>query len=218
MRKSILISVAVFTAVSVLGVTLWQQKADRLPTGQYMDTCTYLCTSPLTEQYKIISRGNVFEIDLIKNAGRQCANVGFPIIHVTTQAPHNAFLQVVYTDSALPELRQFIDAADAVKYPEIYPFYTLNQDFDDAPKWSYSFFVKPVRRWDAHVYAVQMNHEQGTIHCVGGIKWGFEFSYFSLSPQAITPSALTQEDWKKDWEFFAEQTGAFFTLAPNMLQ
>ncbi len=145
------------------------------------------------------SMGQVLNVNYVRNADTACINPYFPAIHIATEAEHNAWLHVVYTDTTSPKWQQFIDTVDNSKS---YPFYTTDQDFFDAPHWRYTLFSKPLKFWKGHAYAVKVNHKNGTIQCVGGVEWGFQLSYFSTRPKSITPSALTHQDWKKDRSIF----------------
>ncbi|WP_341794558.1 hypothetical protein [Rickettsia endosymbiont of Rhinocyllus conicus] len=49
---------------------------------------------------------------------------------------HNAWLQIVRTDSSDKKLQKFIDTN-----VELHPFYTLEQDFYDAPYGLIQFFL-----------------------------------------------------------------------------
>jgi hypothetical protein len=144
------------------------------------------------------SMGHPFVVDYIEHAGQDCVNPHFPVIHITTNAEHNAWLQVVRTDCCVePTWRLFVAATD-----EIAPFYSFQQDFYDAPSWTYTLFFKPLSYWKGHAYAVKVDYDHKTIHCVGGIAWGYTLSYFRVYPQMSRPSALTLQDWQKDWLVF----------------
>jgi hypothetical protein len=150
----------------------------------------------------INSMNQLFNALYVENAGRDCTNPYFPAINITTKAEHNAWLQVVYTDSQDYKWQHFIDAADPKKYPTIHPFYTLEQNFYDAPFWWYTLFSRPISFWKGHAYAVQVDHQHKTIKVVGGVEWGYKLSYFHLYPKIIEPTSLNQEAWEQDWQIF----------------
>lgn len=128
-------------------------------------------------------------------------NPYFPIIHIKTDQEHNAWLHIIRTDCLDAALQEFIDSDGAAQSS----FYTLNQDFYDAPLWRYMLFSKPLSYWIGHAYAVKVDHEKKTIKVIGGIKWGFRLSFFPIKPQMILPSYLHLEDWQSDWEVFKRE-------------
>lgn len=149
--------------------------------------------------------GNNFDISLVENSKPNCLNPYFPAIHIQASQHHNAWVHIVYTDSKAPEWRTFIDAANIDSSGSTYPFYTYEQDFFDAPLWTYSLFNKPIRFWKGHAFAVKVDHQNKSIHCIGGIEWGFELSYFRLRPKPIRPRLLNKEHWGKAWQILQEK-------------
>lgn len=143
------------------------------------------------------SGSGLFEIHFVKQAGTDCVNPHFPSIQIKTSAPHNAWIQVIYTDADDEKYKAFVDAAEGSNH---HPFYSYEPDFYDAPIWVYTLFSKPVHNWQAHAYAVRHDPVSKKVTCIGGISWGYKLSPFRLRPQTILPSFLTQEDWEKDWE------------------
>ena len=143
-----------------------------------------------------------FEVFLVPNATKKALNPYFPQIHIRVDKPHNAWIQVVHTDSKDPRYKVFVDTAEETK---LAPFYTLDKDFYDSPLWSYTFFKKPITFWHGHAYAVNVDHEKKTIECLGGIKWGFELKYTKLRPVALLSQSLSQSDWNKDSVVFAKK-------------
>ena len=139
---------------------------------------------------QINSMGHLFEVHYVKNADQDCINPYFPAISITTKTEHNAWLHIIYTDNKNYKWQHFIDTTDSKTHPTIYPFYTLEQDFYDAPFWKYTFFSKPLSFWKGHAYAVLVDYHHKTIKYVGGIEWGYRLSYFHLYPQIITPTNL----------------------------
>ncbi|NDB83082.1 MAG: hypothetical protein EB127_10145 [Alphaproteobacteria bacterium] len=149
--------------------------------------------------------GNNFDVYLVENSKLNCLNPYFPSIHIQASQPHNAWIHIVYTDSKAPEWRVFIDAANKDTQGSAYPFYTYEQDFYDAPLWTYSLFNKPLSVWKGHAFAVQVDHQKKSIHCLGGVEWGFELSQFKLRPKAINPKTLNNLDWDKAWQLLQEK-------------
>ena len=140
------------------------------------------------------SMGSLFDVHYVEHAHKNALNPYFPAIHITTDASHTAWLHVVRTDTVYKESQCFVDAE-----PDVYPLYTNQQDFYDAPHWRYTLHTKPLSFWEGHAYAVQIDNESKTIRCVGGIGWGFRLTYTALRPQMIVPYPLTVDDWQRDW-------------------
>ena len=149
--------------------------------------------------------GNNFDVYLVENSKQNCLNPYFPSIHIQASQPHNSWVHIVYTDSKAPEWRTFIDAANIDSSGSTYPFYTYEQDFYDAPLWTYSLFNKPLRFWKGHGFAVKVDHQNKSIHCIGGIEWGFELSDFRLRPKTTDPRLLNKEHWEKAWQILQEK-------------
>ncbi|HJD56209.1 MAG TPA: hypothetical protein LFW21_06295 [Rickettsia endosymbiont of Pyrocoelia pectoralis] len=154
------------------------------------------------------SMGTKFEVSSVENAGKNCFNPSFPIIHIKTAQEHNAWLHIVRTDSSDKELQEFIDGDIKLNYP----FYTVDQDFYDAPLWYYTLFSKPLSYWIGHTYAVKVDYTHKTIKVIGGIKWGFRLSYFPIKPQIILPSGLNSEDWQADFEVFKQELRGYRSI------
>lgn len=170
------------------------------PIDRSQRTDYYIFTDKKQQKVVISSMRYDFDVAYVKNAQSDCAGPYFPAIHIKTQASHNAWLHLVRTDcTAEPRWLCFIDACR-----EQYPFYSVRQDFSDNPLWYYSLFSKPLSFWIGHAYAVQVDHQNKTIECVGGISWGFRLAWWSLRPVMILPLALTQNDWCVDWKIFQE--------------
>lgn len=151
--------------------------------------------------------GTQFLVSVAPHAPNEAINPHFPIIHMKTPAPHNAWLHIVRTDSKNRNLRRFIDSVENAE--GIYPFYSLEQDFYDTPLWRYTLFDKPLSFWNGYAYAVQVDRQAKTIKCVGGIAWGFRLSDFSLRPEALPPKSISTAEWKRDWQFFKEELENF---------
>ena len=146
----------------------------------------------LTEDKKIYSMNSVFYVNYVESANKDASNPYFPAIHIQTDVFHSGWLQVVRTNT---ELKCFIDT-----YPEGYPFYTLDQDFYDAPLWTYVLLWHKSMLWEGHAYAVKVDDKEKTIMCFGGIGWGFGLKWYALYPEMIKPFSLGNDEWKKDWE------------------
>jgi len=152
-----------------------------------------------------VGSGNNFDVYLVENSKPNCLNPYFPSIHIQAGQLHNAWVHIVYTDSKAPEWKVFIDAANINSPLSAYPFYTYAHDFQDAPLWTYSLFSKPLSFWKGHAFALRVDHQKKSIHCLGGIQWGFELSQFRLRPKAINPKALNNLDWDKAWQILQEK-------------
>ena len=153
----------------------------------------------------LVSMGNECVVNYVEHVEKDCLNPDFRAIHITTRAQHNAWMQVVRTDTVISKWQVFIDTPDKERYPEyerVAPFYNLEEDFYDAVSWNYTLFQKPLSFWRGHAYAVQVDRQEKTIKCVGGIAWGYELSYWRILPKCSVPYALIQQDWEKDWELF----------------
>lgn len=151
----------------------------------------------------ISSAGSLLNVRYIPQGGAESCNPFFPSLVVSTDAQHDAWIHIVRTDSDQEEYRLFVDGADSQRHPEIYPFYTFEKDFYDAPLWCYTLLSKPLSYWEGHVYAVVFDRETGEMLFSGGVSWGFTFPHpFALFPQGIKPKALTFEDFIKDLEVF----------------
>ena len=141
------------------------------------------------------SGSGLFEIHFVKQAGTDCVNPHFPSIHIKTTAPHNAWIQIVHTDTNDTDYKHFVDSIPDRDY---FPLYSKEEDFYDAPIWLYTLFSKPVHNWKGHAYAIQFDPHSKTITCIGGISWGYTLSPLRLRPQMTLPQSLFLEDWKKD--------------------
>lgn len=119
-------------------------------------------------------------------------NKNYPMISIETNNEIIGYIQIVRTDSNESSLKEFIDSGS-----QIFPYYTKEKIFFDAPIWSFSLFQKPIYFWDAHIYAVLKTKE-----VIPLIKWGFHFKYFfSLSPSADKPCNLIKSDIERDKKF-----------------
>lgn len=129
---------------------------------------------------------NFFEISFIENSPKTCINPNFPSIHISTSFSHNAWMQVIFTDSNELELKHIIDSDTS---SDLFPLYTTEENFFDAPKWSYTILHKPIKTWIANCYALNIDNVKKLITIHGPIEWGFYFKYpFSTKPQMIHPN------------------------------
>ncbi len=159
-------------------------------------------TNPNCKHTHATSMGNEFDIFYIENIQPHDPYAFapyFPAIEISTTHVHDAWLQIVRTDAQDHSLKIFIDAS-----AENYPWYSLDQNFYDISSWNYTFFTKPLTTWLAHVYSIQLDEENKTIKCVGGISWGFKFNQLGFQPTMIFPTSLTSHDWQADWKIFQE--------------
>jgi hypothetical protein len=163
------------------------------PKGHYhlLNQILIRCTEP-----------NVY---LVNNSAPECLNPFFPSIHIQASQSHNAWVHIVYTDSKAPEWRTFIDAANVDSPGSAYPFYTYEQDFYDAPLWTYSLLKKPLSFWKGHAFALKVDHHRKTIECIGGIEWGFELPLVKLRPKAIHPKVLGRLEWEQAFQVLQEK-------------
>ena len=162
-------------------------------------------------QHKILhSIDHAFDLFYVENI--QCGDPYafapyFPAIEISTESNHDAWVQIVRTDSDNPNLKIFIDA-----HPQNYPFYVKEQTFYDIPSWNYTFFTKPLKAWLAHTYAIELDEQYKTIKCIGGISWGFQFNLFSFQPTMILPTALTKDNWNIDWKIYQNALPDYETI------
>ncbi len=190
------LSIIVLIGVFSLGLYNLQSAKVHEVASVSIENCIH--NSRYKKKLKINSLSNDFLVTYVENNAYNCCNPHFPAIHITTAAKHNAWLHIVYTDNK--EFKVFIDTVCSNN--PIYPFYTLEQDFYDAPLWKYSFFSKPFSFWKGHAWAVEVDFQQKIIKSIGGIAWGFNLSYFRLHPTCIEPSSIEKEVWDFDWKIF----------------
>ncbi len=143
----------------------------------------------------ISSNGFGYFIELIENNVKNSLNPFFPTIHIKTNFLHDGWIHVVYTDSFLEQYKVFIDSVDPNQKNSIYPFYTHEKDFYDAPLWAYSFFQKPLSVWKGNAFAVRIDRDNKMIYCFGGIEWGFDLKWFHVFPSAKIPQLLDKDAW-----------------------
>ncbi len=153
------------------------------------------CISADSNNVTIVNKE--LRISYIEKASSRCLNPNFPAIHIFTTNKHNAWLQIVFTDSTDPKLQEFIDSSS-----DNYPFYSFEQDYYDAPLWEYSIISKPLSFWKAHTYAIKLDRKNQIIEFVKGVEWGFTFTKFALHPKFTKPRILKQSDWQQDLQIF----------------
>lgn len=155
----------------------------------------YIKDYPQSKRLTIQSMNHSFDVSYIENMPLESLNPYFPTIYITNNDCH-AWLHLVRTDAKFQtEYQCFIDAGQ-----KLYPLYSDGTIFVDQPSWGYDFFTKPLSFWKGHVWAIQLNHKDKTIKCLGGISWGYRLPQFSFKPSMILPEPLAKQDWQKDWE------------------
>lgn len=188
-----------FILFLIMGLGAWKSPDVNHSGGINIHTCIHSDDRKL--HFKLdAGEGNNFDVYLVENSKLNCLNPYFPSIHIQASQSHNAWIHIVYTDSKVQQLGTFIDAVDF-----LYPFYTYEQDFYDSPLWAYSLFNKPLRFWKGHAFAVKVDHQKKSIHCIGGIEWGFELPDFRLRPKSIHLQLLNKQTWEKAWQVLQEK-------------
>ena len=194
-----LISIVALALAVIIYAAIWQSPGVNFGAARKIHQCIYDDNKKLHFHLNGAEK-NYFDISLVKNTGADCINPYFPTIHIKASDTHNAWVQIVYTDSNIPQLQVFIDAENTT-----YPFYTYAQDFYDAPIWRYNLLDKPLSFWRANAFAAKIDAENKTVSCVCGVEWGFELSFFKLRPKAIYPKLLGKKDWDAAWEILKEK-------------
>ena len=145
---------------------------------------------------------DTFKIKYIASAPLESINAGFPIISLESTENHNAWIQIIQTDTTAPGCLQYQHFIDTTTDENLFPFYTWQQLFIDTPCWSYSIEYKPLSYWKAHAYPVLVDKKTKNIQILQGIEWGYRFFPLSFRPTMIEPRKLTKEEIKKDKLFF----------------
>ena len=197
--RILLIALIVLLISLVLWIMTWRSPDVNLLSEWNINTCIDGDTRKLHFKLGAKPRKH-FEIDLIENSKPGCLNPYFPSIRIQTNDEHNAWVHIVSTDSKVPQWKMFIDAENKDIPHSVYPFYTYEQDFFDAPLWTYSLLSKPFNVWKGHAFAVKVDHKNKAIICIGGIEWGFELSFIRLRPKAIHPQLLDENAWGQAWQ------------------
>ena len=196
LKKLILLTLAVL----VIYVSSWKSSEVNHNTKYSIEGCMHL------GKKKNIIIGD-FNIDYVENSMVDCFNPNFPSIKINSRTQHNAWLHVVHTNN--DNWKIFIDSVDKLKYPLMYPFYSMknnpydefngtDNNFYDAPLWTYNLIKTKKMRWEGHAYPVKITDNQ--IMFFDGIAWGFELLPFKLHPKMITPRIITENELKSDLE------------------
>lgn len=83
----------------------WQSPRINNEIAENIGNCLY------KSNYKNLELNSIerdFNISYIPNAPRNCLNSSFPIIHIKLKQEHNAWLQIVRTDSSDKKLQFFL--------------------------------------------------------------------------------------------------------------
>jgi hypothetical protein len=196
---AVLITLLIFCAIFLS--SLWKSpEANKL--GQWClhpENVDFNKDKPDLELELHSSSGAIFKVKQIKNSPKQSINPYFPVILIEPNVKVDGWIHIVYTDAtkyAHLGCHTFVDHDP--KWTND-PFYSYLPYFYDAPLWTYSLFNKPLNFWKGHAFAVKVDHQKKSIHCMGGIEWGFKLSHFRLRPKATTPQLLNKNDWEKAW-------------------
>lgn len=155
----------------------------------------------------LVGGDTTLDVHYVARSARKTVNPNFPSIHLATSTPHNAWLHIVRNDAG--GANTFIDASEA-----LYPAYTYDQDFYDAPCWNSSLWSKPLRYWHGHAYPVEIDNENKTIRFVdGGVHWGFQMPFFTFGPRAIVPRIVSDEEKRDDIEYLQTQLSSFSQIS-----
>ena len=140
----------------------------------------------------IKSLSNSFVVEYIQKSSLECINPDFPSIKISLPSMPKekviAWIHLVHSDS---KYKNFVDADF-----NIFPFYSFNNEFFDAPLWSFTSRQMPLSYWQGHAYALGVINNK--IQLLGGIKWGFNLKPSSLKPETILPDGLTAKDLEDD--------------------
>jgi hypothetical protein len=149
----------------------------------------------------IISMGNTFNINYVESTTTDCPDPYFPAIHIKTKAEHNAWFYVRHTEVS----KKHNNTYEVEKTNDA--FFSFEQDYYDTPYWYH--IASEVDLWQNNVYAINMNHINKTIRCVGGISWGFIpkkklLLIPSVDPKMTSPSSLTCQNMIRDLQTTTE--------------
>ncbi len=163
-----------------------------------INECIY--NSPYIQKMELLSKRNiVFKIHYISNSPSNSINPNFPSIHITASGNHNAWIQIITTDSKDLNYKRYIDTNE-----RSFPFYSLDRDFYDAPLWGSYFANNSIKLWRGHVYPVIVDCNNQIVILKAGIKWGFELRNF-MNPKMITPQNLTTSELMEDLTFLQKK-------------
>ncbi len=148
---------------------------------------------------------DTFKIKYIASAPLESINAGFPIISLESTENHNAWIQIIQTDTTVASCLKYQHFIDTTTCKNLFPFYTGEKLFIDYPYWSYSIENKPLSYWKAHAYPVLVDKKTKNIQILQGIEWGYRFFSLSFRPTMIEPRKLAKEEIKKDKLFFQQK-------------
>lgn len=170
------------------------------------DICKYIEQNPNKLSFELVNQKGIrFFVNLVKNCEVRAINPYFPAIGIKIRPECNAWLHIVYTDCKEPKYRTFIDAPASGGQYSTYPFYSKSSYFSDAPLWTYWLFSKPLSFWKGQVFALQVDLQNKTVKCLGGVQWGFQLHWTKLCPVAIIPKLLTDQAWLDACALLCEQ-------------
>lgn len=104
--KTILKLIGFISTFLVIFVLQWQSPKINNEVAEDIGNCLY------KSNYKNLELNSIegdFNISYVPNAPKNCFNSSFPIIHIKLKQEHNAWLQIVRTDSSDKKLQKFID-------------------------------------------------------------------------------------------------------------
>jgi hypothetical protein len=197
----IVIALLVGTGLAFLGLYQWRSHpGNSFESARSMKECIY--EDKNTRKSIVHSEENIFEVNFVEHSAESCVNPFFPIINVKIRDNiQDAWIHIISTDSTEQRWRKFID--NDPNFAPL-PFYNFEEEFFDAPLWTYTIFNKPLSFWKANLYAVQLDKQNKTIKFLGGISWGFTLGNYSLKPKMTTPSSLSIKEWSEDWQVFGK--------------
>jgi hypothetical protein len=164
------------------------------------------------QSLELKSLNNKFTVKYISNSPSECINPLFPSIQIeSNDAKIDAWLQIIYTDSNDVSTKLFIDS-----YQSLFPLYTRDPVFYDAPLWNISSSVLPLSYWKAHTYALKQYKQ--TFSIIGAIKWGFAVEKSDAPvPELIFPEIMTDTELAKDLEFLSTKGIKNIMIYNNLL-
>lgn len=148
---------------------------------------------------------DTFKIKYIASAPLESINADFPIISLESTENHNAWIQIIQTDTTASGCLQYQHFIDTTTCENLFPFYTWEKLFIDYPFWAYSIENKPLSYWKAHAYPVLVDKKTKNIQILQGIEWGYRFFPLSFRPTMIEPRKLIKEEIEKDKLFFQQK-------------
>lgn len=191
----------------IIWLGTWKSPGNNYQGGLYLhpENINFSKYKPDLELELSPSSGVIFKIKQINNSPKQSINPHFPVILIEPNVKVDGWIHIVYTDATHPDNLKWKTFVDYDPKWTDYPFYSNLQYFYDAPLWTYSLFNKPLHFWKGHAFAAKVDHQNKSIHCIGGIEWGFELSDFRLRPKTTAPRLLNKERWEKAWQILQEK-------------